>query len=143
MANYYPPAGFHFKVEFNEFKSEVMFQSVSGLNVELETEELAEGGENRFKHRLPVRTKFSNLVLNRGLLTDSKITDWVTDAVLHFDIQLTDLTIKLLDENHEPLVTWNVVNAYPVKWALSDLNAEESKLMIETLELSYNYFNKI
>jgi phage tail-like protein len=52
-----------------------------------------------------------------------------------------DLTISLLNEEHEPLITWNVVHAWPVKWAVGDLNAEESKIAIETIELVYNYFN--
>ena len=50
MANYYPPLGFHFKVFIENIKSEYQFQSVSGLQASLETEEIAEGGENRFKH---------------------------------------------------------------------------------------------
>ena len=141
MANYYPPLGYHFRVEFNNIKGEFQFQSVSGLNIELETEQIAEGGENRFKHKLPVRTKFPNLVLKRGVLVNSDLIKWCRDAVEDFDIAPTDLTISLLNEEHEPLITWNVVHAWPVKWAVGDLNAEESKIAIETIELVYNYFN--
>ena len=140
MSNYYPPLGFHFKVEFANLKSEFEFQSVSGLTIELDTEEIAEGGENRFKHKLPLRTKFPNLVLKRGLLTDSSLVKWCRDAVEDFNITPTDVTISLLNEEHEPLMTWNVVHAYPLKWAMADFNAEESKLVIETIELAYNYF---
>jgi phage tail-like protein len=140
MANYYPPLGFHFKVEFANLKSEFEFQSVAGLTIELTTEEIAEGGENRFKHKLPVRTSFPNLVLKRGLLTDSSLIKWCRDAVEDFNIVPTDITISLLNEEHEPLMTWNVVHAYPLKWSMADFNAEESKLVIETIELAYNYF---
>ena len=140
MANYYPPAGFHFKVEFANLKSEFEFQSVAGLSVELTTEEIAEGGENRFKHKLPVRTSFPNLVLKRGLVTDSSLIKWCRDAVEDFNITPTDITISLLNEEHEPLMTWNVVHAYPLKWAVADFNAEESKLAVETIELAYSYF---
>ena len=59
MSNYYPPLGFHFKVEFANLSGEYQFQSVTGLSVELETEQIAEGGENRFKHKLPVSTPLS------------------------------------------------------------------------------------
>jgi phage tail-like protein len=141
MANYYPPLGFHFKVEFSHIEGEFQFQSVSGLTVELETEQIAEGGENRFKHQLPVRTKFPNLVLKRGVLVNSGLVKWCRDAVEDYDITPVDLTISLLNEEHEPLMTWNVVHAYPVKWAMADFNAEESKIVIETIELAYNYFN--
>lgn len=141
MGNYYPPLGFHFRVEFANIKGEFEFQSVSGLNVELETEQIAEGGENRFKHRLPVRTKFTNIVLKRGLKVNSDLIKWCRDAVLDFNIVPTDMTIILLNEEHEPLQTWNVVHAWPVKWEVTDLNAEESKIAVESLELVYNYFN--
>lgn len=140
MANYYPPLGFHFKVEFTNFKGEYQFQSVSGLTVNLVTEEIAEGGENRFKHKLPIKTSFPNLILKRGLLVDSALIKWCREAVEDFNITPTNITISLLNEKHEPLMTWNVVHAYPVKWAMADFHAEENKLVIETIELAYNYF---
>ncbi|SHJ38774.1 phage tail protein [Aquimarina spongiae] len=146
MAAYYPPVGFHFKVEFQDIENRTndhQFQSVSGLSVDLETEEIAEGGENRFKHKIPVRTKYPNLVLKRGLLIDSGLIEWCKKAIEDFEIQPINLTIKLLNEKHEPLLTWNVVHAYPVKWTVEDFNAEENKLSIESLELSYNYFKTI
>jgi len=65
---YYPPVGFHFKVEFVGIgnDNDVRFQSVSGLSVEFDTEAYEEGGENRFEHTLPVRTKYPDLSLKRG-----------------------------------------------------------------------------
>jgi phage tail-like protein len=143
MASYYPPIGFHFKVEFpgiSARQNDHQFQSVSGLSVDLETEEIAEGGENRFKHKMPVRTKYPNLVLKRGLLIDSGVIEWCRKALENFDFTPTDIVVKLLNEEHEPILSWNIVNAYPVKWDVGDFNAEENKLVIETLELTYNYF---
>jgi phage tail-like protein len=73
-------------------------------------------------------------------LVDSKVIKWLRDAFENFKFKPTNIIIKLLNEKHEPLLTWNIVHAYPVKWSVSDFNAEESKLVIETLELNYNYF---
>ncbi|MBT3385301.1 MAG: phage tail protein [Prolixibacteraceae bacterium] len=143
MASDYAPVGFHFKVEFTGIGSDadVFFQSVTGLSVDIDTEEIAEGGENRFKHKLPVRTKYPNLVLKRGLLVNSDVIKWCNDAIQNGIFNPVDIIVKLLNEKHEPLMTWNVVHAYPVKWAVSDFNAEESKIVIETIELVYNYFS--
>ena len=146
MATYYPPVGFHFSVEFTGLSTgekDHQFQSVSGLTVDIETEEITEGGENRFKHKIPVRTKYPNLVLKRGLLVDSKVVDWCKDAVEDFNFKPIDLIVKLLNEKHEPLLSWNIVHAYPIKWSIADFNAEESKVVIETIELVYNYYNTI
>jgi phage tail-like protein len=141
MSNYYPPLGFHFKVEFAEIQGEFQFQSVTGLSAELEIEEIAEGGENRFKHKLPVKTRYQKLVLKRGLVADSTLIQWCRDALESMNIRPKNLTVILLNEKHEPLLTWNIVHAYPVKWTVSELNAEQSNVVIETLELVYNYFN--
>ncbi len=146
MANYYPPVGFHFLVEFEGLGSQEkdhQFQSVSGLSVDIETEEIAEGGENRFKHKLPVKTKYPNLTLKRGILIDSKVIEWCQNAFENFSFKPVNLTIKLLNDKHQPLISWNVVHAYPVKWSVEDFNAQESKLVIESVELTYNYFTLI
>ncbi len=146
LSTYYPPVSFHFLVEFNGIQPSIIdtqFQAVSGLSVDIETEEFTEGGENRFKHKFPVRTKFPNLVLKRGMVTDSNLISWCKDAVESFEFKPIDLTVKLLNDKHLPLITWNVVHAYPVKWAVEDLNAEENKIAIETIELAYNYFTLV
>ncbi|WP_162339769.1 phage tail protein [Cyclobacterium salsum] len=142
MAYDYPPVGFHFSVSFTGLEDDVdtQFQSVSGLTVDMETEEFAEGGENRFKHKFPVKTKYPNLVLKRGMAIESELIQWCRDAMEGFEFAPKDLTVRLLNEKHEPLRTWNVVHAFPVKWAMDDFNAQESKLVIETLEFSYHYF---
>ncbi len=141
-SNYYPPVGFHFNVSFDAGirKSESQFQSVSGLSVKMETEEFAEGGENRFKHTLPVKTTFTDLVLTRGLYVESELREWCKEAMEDFVFRPKDMTITLLNESHEPLMSWFVSNCYPIKWEVSDLNAEESKIVTETIGLSYNYF---
>lgn len=143
MADYYPPLGFHFLVEFTGFPGEHQFQSVNGLSVDVDTESIAEGGENRFKHKLPLRTRFPNMVLKRGLVTDSELIEWCRDAVENFSFKPINLMVKLLNEKHEPLASWNIVHAYPVKLSMSDFNAEENRLAIETIELSYNYFTRM
>jgi len=141
---YYPPVGFHFRVVFSGIGTgeiDSRFQSVSGLNMELETESKKEGGENRYEHVLPVRAKYPILMLKRGLIKDSELLKkWCSQAFISLLIQPVDLTVSLLNEVHEPLMTWNVRHAWPRKWSLSELNAEQNALAIETFELQYQYF---
>jgi phage tail-like protein len=139
---YYPPAGFHFKVEFHGFgnDNDSRFQSVSGLNVEYDTESIKEGGQNHFEHKLPVRTKFSDLVLKRGMLTDSEVIEWCRKALFNREFKPALVIVKLLNPEHQPLKTWKVNNAWPRKWAVTDFNAGENSVVVETLELSFSYF---
>lgn len=142
---YYPPVGFHFVVRFgiSSQDNDTRFQSVSGLSVEYETETINEGGENRFVHEIPVRTSYSNLVLKRGMLVDSDVVKWCVDAFENRSFAPTDMQIILLNENHEPLKTWSVVRAWPKRWSVSDFNAEDNSIVVETLELSYRYYKTV
>lgn len=143
MANYYPPLGFHFKVEVLGLAAggnDVRFTEVSGLSVELGTEEVAEGGENRFLQKYPGRAKYPELVLKRGLLLSSEITAWIRECVEDLNIQPKNIDVKLLNEKHQPLMTWHLVNAYPTKWAVSDFNATNNAVVIESLQFFYQYF---
>ncbi|SHJ76998.1 conserved hypothetical phage tail region protein [Malonomonas rubra DSM 5091] len=143
----YPPVGFHFRVTISlpgVGEKDSRFQEVTGLSAELGTEELQEGGENRFVHRLPTLPKYGNLVLKRGLLIDSGLIQWCRDAIENFSFAPTTVDVTLLNEKHEPLgFTYSFVKAWPVKWAVSDFKAQENGLVVETLELSYQYFTRI
>lgn len=142
----YPPVGFHFRVDFVGLAAGTVdsrFQEVSGLAAELTVEELVEGGENRFTHRLPGPAKYGNLVLRRGMLTDSALLDWCEDAILHFQFQPVTVNVTLLNEQHKPLAAWRFERAWPVKWALSDFKAQENAIVVETLELAYSYFTRV
>ena len=143
MANYYPPVGFHFKVEVLNLPGndlDLRFTEAGGLAVEITTEEFAEGGENRFTQRYPLRPKYSDLVLKRGLLVKSEIWNWIRECVEDFTITPKPIDVTLLNESHEPLLTWHVIDAYPTKWSVSDLNASSNTVVVETLQFAYKYF---
>lgn len=140
--DYYPPLGFYYGVHFgiSKDKNDVRFQSVSGLSVEYDYESFKEGGENRFEHKLPVRTKYSDMILKRGMLTDSAVIEWMLSAFQDREFTPTDIVVILLNEKSEQLKSWKVAQAIPKKWIVSDLNANENAVVIETLELTYRYF---
>jgi phage tail-like protein len=150
MTLYYPPVGFHFFVRFEGLIQkypvgipDIGFQKVSGIISNINTEEYQEGGENRFKHRLPNPPSYGNLVLERGMLIGSQLMQWYKDSIESFTFEPTDITVILLNPIHVPMQAWNFVNAVPVKWTISDLNAMENKIVVDTVELSYQYFKRI
>lgn len=139
---YYPPWGFYYRVQFSFSKQpdDARFQSASGLTVEYDTEEYKEGGQNNFTHKLPVRTKYSDLVLKRGMLTGSAVTTWFLKAFQERVFDPATVTVTLMNEQGQPLRTWNVAHAVPRKWTVSDFNASENSIVVETLEMTYQYF---
>lgn len=146
---YYPPPAFYFKLSFDGItgKSDAGFQEASGLNAEMEVEEVVCGGENRFKYRLPKHTKYGNLVLKRGLVTtDSQLAKWCEDTLysgLTSAVQTKSINLFLLGADGKACMTWNFANAYPVKWNVADFKSQENALAIESLEFAYNYFKKV
>lgn len=139
-----PPVGFHFSVVFEMFPqtpNDFRFKEVNGLGVELETEKFKEGGNNRFSYNLPVRTKYDDLVLKRGLFIGSGIIKWCRDALEDFEFSPVNLLISLLNAQHVPLYNWHVINAIPKSWKVSNFNAEENSLVVESITLSYQYFD--
>ena len=147
-AAYYPPVGFLFKVQIDDLPdSDSAFQEVTGLTATIETQQVIEGGENRFVHQLPLRVKSERLVLKRGLKVSSGLLDWCRKAVEEFSFSPKNIHIHLLDPgadnpNDNILMSWHVIHAYPLKWSVSAFNAMENNLAIETIELQYNHFTK-
>ncbi|MCB9795339.1 MAG: phage tail protein [Alphaproteobacteria bacterium] len=140
---YYPPVGFYFVVEVLGLQGQdddLRFSEVSGLSMELKTEELVEGGQNRFTQKLPTRASYPELVLKRGMLVGSGLTEWARSCIEELNITPRNVDVTLLNEAGDPLMTWHLVNAYPTKWSVSSLNATNNALVVETLQLYYQYF---
>lgn len=108
----------------------------------MEMESIKEGGENRFVHRLPLLPTYGNLILKRGMLVNSALIKWFEDAVIHYDFHPLEVSVKLLNKEHQPLALWAFHNVIPVKWSTSSLNADESAVVVETIELSYTYMER-
>ena len=145
--NSYPLTGFHFTASFlglpGETPVDVRFKSISGLTMSLNTEPLSEGGENRFQHKLPSRASYSDVTLKRGFFANTGLYKWCKNAIEHFEFTPLTVLISLLDEEHNPVFSWRVFNAIPVKWEVGEFNAESNEVVIESIVLSYNYFTSV
>lgn len=140
-ASNYQTVNFHFNVSFPAFKDDIRFQSVTGLDSTIDTEQIREGGENRFEHVLPVRRKYGPLTLKRGLIRpqDSALSQWLKRAFDDEEVEPQQtVVISLLNEQHNALMHWTISNVWPRSWKIGELNAEQGAVLIETLELNYN-----
>lgn len=147
MSNSLPLVGFHFSVIFEllpQFSIDTKFQSVSGLKSTMGFDAITEGGQNQFKISLPRQNTFENLILRRGLTEDiSGLRMWVNNALDNFVFHPANLVVSLLNEAHDPVKVWYISQAIPLSLDISDFNAEESQLVIETLSLKYQYFKEL
>lgn len=143
-----PPVSFHFMVSFftgyiflNPL--DIRFQTVSGISAEVEVEEIREGGENMLVQTLPTRIVYDNLTLERGMVIGSLLNAKFDAAMSFMKFKPSNVLVILLNEKSLPLAAWTFHHAYPLKWTISDLDANENGVVIETMELHYSRFQSV
>ena len=138
----YPLPKFHFLVEWgSDFR--IGFTEVSGLDFETEVIEYREGNSKKYnKTKQPGLTKYSNITMKRGtfegdfdFFTEWQKTYYFQEGNDTGSLYRRSVTIKLLNENHEPIITWILENAWPSKVQSTDLKADANEVSIETMEL--------
>jgi phage tail-like protein len=135
MANY-PLPKFHFRVEWGG--SRIGFTEVTGLNIETEVIEYRDGSSPEYnKIKMPGLRKFGNITMKRGTFADdNEYYAWFNTVNLN-QIERRDVTISLLNENHEPVVVWKVKNAFPIKIQSPDLKSDANEAAIESIEIAH------
>ena len=135
-----PYSAFNFIVEING-EAVAAFQEVSGLNSENTPIEYREGADPmNVVRKVPGLDRTEPLRASRGVVASLELWDWrkeVRDGGSSYP-PTRDVTIKLLDEKHEPVLKWKLTNAWCTKLSGPTLNAKSNEIAIETLELAYD-----
>ncbi len=134
----YPLPKFHFELEWGGVR--IGFTEVSGLDFETEVIEYREGHlrtYNKTKH--PGLTKFADVTLKRGIVLDNfeYYEQWIKTAMFQEKKEQyrRTVTIKLLNEEHNTIITWTLAKAWPSKIQSTDLKADANEVAIETMTL--------
>lgn len=135
MARKDPLRGFRFLLEIDGITSGG-FTKVKGLSREVKHESYREGGVNEYEHKLLTQVSYPVLVLERGLVLDD-LWKWALDAA-DGEVQRRNLRILLNNEAGEKTWAWLVESALPVKWSVSDLDAQATQVVVESLELAHH-----
>ncbi len=134
-----PLRGFRFLVEIEGITSGG-FARVKGLSRELKIESYREGGVNDYEHKLVTQVTHPVVVLERGLALDD-LWKWAL-AAADGDIKRKTVWIRLQNEANERMWAWQVEYAIPVKWTATDLDAQTSPVVMESLELAHHGLRK-
>ena len=111
------------------------FAECSGLTVEYDIFEYAEGGESRFVHKFRGGLKYPNLVLKRGVTYQDALLKWLFDQTDRD--KRGNVTLNLLGDDGKQVRTWSFAAAFPVKWSGPSLNAKSTTVATETLEIAH------
>ncbi len=132
----YPLPAFHFQVDWGG--SKLGFSEVSGLNIEQQVIEYRDGLSPEYSTiKMPGIRKYGNITLKRGIIKkDNDFFDWLNTTKMNV-VERRDLVIKLLDEEHNPVMVWSVKNAWPTKIDAPSLKADGNEVAIESIELAH------
>jgi phage tail-like protein len=104
-------------------------------DLELNMEEVKEGGLNTYVHMLPGQRKPARITLKNGVGVAKDLKEWYTQ-VLSENFTRKRVSIQLLNSKMEAVLTLDFQNAIPIKWSGPNLKSDENTIAIQTLELS-------
>lgn len=135
-----PYLGAHFRLAVDGLTS-VSFSKCSGLAGDVGVEEYAEGGENRFAHRLPVRGAFPNLVLTQGAGPSTELWAWFFEYLVTGHVSPRAGQVSLMstvDGTLAPVRVWAFRKGWPVKLTGPDLDAQSGAVAVESVEIVHH-----
>jgi phage tail-like protein len=113
------------------------FSECSGLDASMEILDYREGGQNAYVHKFATRATYSNITLKHGVVYQfDDLWTWYY-AWVQGTGKRKDGLITLEDEGRNPVKVWKFKRGIPLKWVGPALNASQSAVAIESLEIAH------
>jgi phage tail-like protein len=122
------------------------WQSCSGLKIDFKPTEVKAGGRYDSMRYLAGEVSYPRVVLKRAIVASqsASLQAWLADTARAWVNGETPAgstaTITLYDSYGAAVMTWALANARPCAWSGPDLDANVSRVAIETLELVHEGF---
>ncbi len=122
------------------------FMEVSGLEVSVGVEEVEEGGENSFVHKLPGRMTWPNISLKRGITQNDTLLTWLNKssgeqfAANQNVLTRSTAAITLVGPSGTRIRSWEFVGAFPIRWKGPDFSVDATDMAVEELEITHHGF---
>ena len=130
-----PYGGYNFNVSV-EGAEPAAFATVILPTVEIDVVEYREGTDRVNQPRQVVGlTRYSHLVLKRGVAGSPYLWEWF-NQVRQGLLDRRGVVVTLLNEERSPVVVWQMRRCLPIKYVGPTLNAGESEVAIEEIELA-------
>lgn len=130
-----PYRNFRFRVEV-EGLEQAGFSEVSGFEATFDVVEYREGNELITPRKLPGLIKYGNITLKWGTTESMELYEWLQECA-EGTIERKTITIIALDEEGEDVATWQVIEAWPVKYTAPTFNGTGNEVALELLEFAH------
>lgn len=116
--------------------SEIVLPSLT-----VKTEDVHEGGQNSFLHKLPVNVDVGTFTLKRGITRDLYFLRWYMQ-IINGNVRDATRTVTVVthDTLNIPVAIYTFADAYPIKWRGPSLKASESAIAVEEIEFVHHGF---
>ena len=134
--DYWPLPKFYFSVDICDF-TDLPFQEVSGLDISTEAIEYRHSNSRNGTINMPSMVKYSDVTLKKGVFTeDNEFYNWINGVNLN-TYQRSTVVIRLLNQEGNPEMTWELKNAFPIQVTPTDMNSTSSEAAIETIVFAH------
>jgi phage tail-like protein len=120
------------------------FQECTGLEVEMDVQELQEGGRNDGVVRRIGRAKYSQLVLKRGMFftsaggpVNADLWNWFQGVVSGTHMTRCDGIVEVMSVANTVVARWAFDRGLPAKIIGPQLNARTGEVAIEELHIAH------
>ena len=140
---FWPMPKFYFSVDIDDL-TDLPFQEVSGLEVEADNISYRHGNDPSFGTiQMPGIKKSGNLILKKGVFANETIFNSLISKIRLNTYKRMTVVIRLMDETTEPRMTWEINNAFPLKYTSTEMNSESSEAAIESIEFSHQGISQL
>ena len=112
------------------------FSECSGLDTALDVEEYREGGNNGGVLLFPTRVTWTHIRLRRGVTVSRDLWQWHADFAAGAG-RRRDGLVALFDSRRQPVKTWSFRRGLPVRYVGPVLNATQSQVAVEEIEIAH------
>jgi len=137
----YPHGKFRYRVEIDGLDAGG-FSEVTGFDASIDVMEYREGDMVQTPFKIPGLKKYGNITLKKGLTDSLVMYEWLITGV-DGPVDRKTITITSLDESEQPVASWQVINAWPIKYTAPDFNATSSEVAIETIEIAHEGMTRV
>ncbi|HWO25298.1 MAG TPA: phage tail protein [Kofleriaceae bacterium] len=136
-----PYGGFNFIVEIDGISDDGKayqgaFMEVANLEAEVAAIDYRNGNEEMRLRKLPGLSKYKAITFKRGVIGDLRFWNWIRKAATgNQELRASTGRVILRNEAGEEVMRWNLTRCWPSKYTGPSLNAKNSEIALETLEM--------